>query len=136
MRHQTVSEDERLTNYVLSYFSHLANEFERDLMLSLNLNHKAVLSDSPIMRQKLGEERDKIIARITKPDVLALLPLGRDECHRRIRERILKDHFEAIYFNRCPACRRLARTPVARMCTHCGTTWYEAGCPNQSEKTT
>jgi ribosomal protein L32 len=136
MRHRALSEDEQLTNYVLGYFSNLANEFERDLMLSLNLDHKTVLSDSPIMKHKLGEERDKIIARITKPDVLALLPLGRNECHRRIRDRILHDHIDAIHFNRCPACQRLARTPVAQMCPYCGKTWYDAVSPKQSKTTT
>ena len=132
MRHHNVSEDDQLTSYVLGYFSHLANEFEHDLMLSLNLNHKAVLSDSPSMKHKLGEERDAIIARITKSDVLALLPLGRDECFRRIRDRILQDHPDAIYFNRCSACDKLARTPVACMCVYCGKTWYDAVRPDQS----
>jgi ssDNA-binding Zn-finger/Zn-ribbon topoisomerase 1 len=135
MRHRTESEQDQLTNYVLGYFSHLATDFEHDLMLSLNLDHKAVLSDSPIMKHKLGEERDEIIARITKPEVLALLPLGRDECFRQIRDRILKDHTDEVFFNRCPKCRKLARTPVAQMCPHCGNTWYDKH-PGQAETKT
>ncbi len=134
MRHRALNEEEHLTHYVLRYFSHFANEFERDLMLSLELDHKAVLSGSPIMKHKLGEKRDEIIARVTKPDFVALQPLGRDECQRRIRDRILCDHFDAIYFNRCPACQRLARTPVARMCSYCGKTWYDADCLNSEDR--
>jgi hypothetical protein len=136
MRHRAESEDDQLTLYVLGYFSHLANQFERDLMLALNLDHKAVMSDSPIMKHKLGDERDRIIARITKPEVVALLPLGRDECHRRIRDRILNDYYDAIFFNRCPACQRLARTPVAQMCPHCGKTWYDADGSSEAETKT
>lgn len=124
-RFRTRNEEDQLTDYVLDYFSHLATQFEKDLMLSLNLDHKAVFSDSPMMRHKLGEKRDEIIARISNPEVLALLPLGPHEIHRRIRERILRDHSDEIYLNRCPTCHRLLRTPVAKMCIHCGNAWHD-----------
>lgn len=125
MTNPEMSDDQQLTNYVLEYYSHLASQFEKDLLLSLDLHYKAALSDSPMMKHKLAEERYELIARITNPDVLALLPLGRVECRRRIRDRILLDHSEKVYMNRCPSCQRLARTPVAQMCTHCGKSWYD-----------
>lgn len=42
-------------------------------------------------------------------------------------ERILRDHANGIYFNECPRCGKLARTPQSRQCRHCGHCWRPAG---------
>lgn len=39
-----------------------------------------------------------------------------------IARRILKYHRDKIILNYCPACKKLARTPVAEQC-RCGHTW-------------
>lgn len=39
-------------------------------------------------------------------------------------ERILKDNPEKVLFNFCPVCKKLARTPHAKQCRHCGYNWH------------
>lgn len=40
--------------------------------------------------------------------------------------RVISQHRSQIVENRCPACRRIARTPVARQCPWCGCDWHDA----------
>ncbi len=102
-----------------------ATEFENDVLLALNLDAKTIQSESPIMKRKLGEERDRIIERITNPQVVAMIANGRDHCRKQIRERIMRDNDGSIDLNTCTNCGRLARTPDAKMCVQCGYTWYD-----------
>ena len=119
-------DDVQLTAYILNYYGHLASEFENDVLLALNLDAKAIQSESPIMKRKLREERDRIIERITNPQVVAMIARGRDYCRKQIRERIVRDNDISIDLNTCTKCGRLARTPNARMCVQCGHTWYDS----------
>ena len=42
----------------------------------------------------------------------------------RTATRILAEHAESIYFNNCPVCGKLARTPVAKQCRFCFYNWH------------
>lgn len=57
------------------------------------------------------------------PDALALVALGREEAEKKIARRIYNDHHKQI-INLCPSCNRLARTPTAKQCRHCGHDWH------------
>lgn len=118
-------DDLQLTAYILNYYGQFASEFENDVLLALNLDAKTIQSESPIMKRKLGEERDRIIERITNPQVVAMIANGRDHCRKQIRERIMRDNDSSIDLNTCTKCGRLARTPDAKMCVQCGHTWYD-----------
>ncbi len=37
---------------------------------------------------------------------------------------LLEDYRDKIYMNNCPVCGKLARTPHARQCRHCGHDWH------------
>ena len=39
-------------------------------------------------------------------------------------ERIMTEHKNEIFFNRCAKCNRLARTPYASQCRYCGYSWH------------
>ena len=39
--------------------------------------------------------------------------------------RVIAQHRAEIIENRCPACHRLVRTPVARQCLWCGFDWHD-----------
>ena len=50
--------------------------------------------------------------------------------------RILRDHADEIFLNRCPKCGALAATPRARQCRRCYYTWHhlaERGQPPRGE---
>ncbi|BAU52330.1 hypothetical protein [Mucilaginibacter gotjawali] len=59
------------------------------------------------------------------PVVLDLLKYGYDAFELRACERIMAECPEKVFFNYCPQCKRLARTPYARQCRYCGHDWHE-----------
>lgn len=42
----------------------------------------------------------------------------------KIAELILKDFKDMVFINNCSKCGRLARTPKAKQCRHCGHDWH------------
>ncbi|MDU1891353.1 MAG: hypothetical protein E6767_11755 [Dysgonomonas sp.] len=39
-------------------------------------------------------------------------------------ERIMRENSNDIFLNLCPKCHKLARTPYAKQCRHCGYDWH------------
>ena len=58
-------------------------------------------------------------------EVLNLLNEGYELFRSNTAERILKENSDKIYFNNCPKCSKLARTPQAKQCRHCGYSWHK-----------
>ena len=58
-------------------------------------------------------------------EALELLKNGETEFFINTANRILKEHKNDIFLNYCPKCQKLARTPKARQCRHCGNKWFE-----------
>jgi hypothetical protein len=54
-----------------------------------------------------------------------LLEAGAREFLITTRDRILRDHPDEVYLNRCPKCDALTRTPKACLCPVCNHTWFE-----------
>ena len=42
-----------------------------------------------------------------------------------VAKRIMAEAPDKIFFNYCPKCDQLARTPYARQCRHCGHSWHD-----------
>jgi hypothetical protein len=59
------------------------------------------------------------------PDVLNLLANGLNQFYIETACRIAEQTPEKVYFNYCPNCKMLARTPYARQCKHCGHSWHD-----------
>jgi hypothetical protein len=57
------------------------------------------------------------------PVVRQLLADGPIEFKRRVAQRILREHGDAVFLNLCPRCRGLCRTPKALQCFRCGHSW-------------
>lgn len=53
----------------------------------------------------------------------ALVALGEETLNQIIAERLYKHHRNEI-LNPCPRCEKLARTPLAKQCRHCGFDWH------------
>ena len=47
-----------------------------------------------------------------------------DEEKSRLAEIIAMDYKDKVFFNNCPNCGKLARTPKAKQCRFCGYDWH------------
>lgn len=61
----------------------------------------------------------------TDQSVLNLLKDGYEQFELNVANRILNEKPNSVFFNNCPKCNKLARTPYARQCRFCGNTWHE-----------
>ncbi|MBX3252724.1 MAG: hypothetical protein KF862_01185 [Chitinophagaceae bacterium] len=59
------------------------------------------------------------------PDTLRLIEAGITDFYINAATRILNETPEKVFLNACPNCNRLARTPYARQCKHCGHSWHD-----------
>lgn len=57
--------------------------------------------------------------------VLDLLKDGYENFELNVANRIIDQNPDKVFFNNCPKCNKLARTPYARQCRHCGNTWHD-----------
>ena len=62
---------------------------------------------------------------IEQPNIKEYLKDGYEEFELSIAKRIMKETTEKVYLNNCPKCNKLARTPYARQCRHCGNNWHD-----------
>ena len=58
------------------------------------------------------------------PEILNQLDDGYVQFLLRCANRILSENPDKIFFNLCPVCSKLARTPFARQCRLCGFDWH------------
>src|SRR6185312_14006490 len=77
---------------------------------------------------KMGDEGDGPRRRIylktgwmtEDPEVLKYLKDGPDQFMINCAQRIAEDNPGGVFFNLCPVCHKLARTPFAKQCRWCG----------------
>jgi len=106
-------------NYIITYFGNLMTAHEK-LALKHHV-HTYKTSDDPKMSRILT---DKGWIR-TEPEILDFLKDGYDEFELNIAKRIMTENPEKVFLNNCSKCDKLARTPYARQCRHCGHNWHE-----------
>nr|WP_315028025.1 hypothetical protein [uncultured Chryseobacterium sp.] len=110
--------DKETADYIIRYFKDLMTDNEK---LALNYHmYTYKSSDSPYLRSMMIEKG--WIS--TDPQIVELLQNGYEEFELNVAQRILADIPEKIFFNNCPQCYKLARTPYARQCRHCGYDWH------------
>ncbi len=110
--------DKETVNYIRHYFSNLMTDDEK---LALKYHMYTYKTEDPKMR-KLMVEKDWISE---QPEIQKFLKDGYDDFELRTALRIITESADKIFFNNCPKCKRLARTPYARQCRHCGHAWHE-----------
>lgn len=107
--------------YILNYFSYLLTETEGKAMRHshslIKLNHD--ISESSRMA-RLYYKNGWLS---TDPAVLDLLKDGNEAFEQMVAQRIMSRTPEKVFFNNCPKCGQLARTPYARQC-RCGYQWH------------
>lgn len=112
-------DDRELTRYIW-------RNYLRFLSPEESLAYKALLGTvkaetaTPKMRRRLREHW----GHVDDPDVVSMFADGSDAFRDRVRDRILRDHSDAILINRCSECSKIVVTPEARQCLWCGHNWH------------
>jgi hypothetical protein len=95
---------------------------ENAAIMHYDITHKFA---ERIKRDGIDNQPDFIRNRVSKdPKVLALLENGIEQFKINTVERIFKDSADKIFFNNCPKCGKLARTPQAKQCRYCSYDWH------------
>jgi hypothetical protein len=113
-------EVDELTHYVFHNYAWLMTIAEKAAYKTLMADRKAEHSSSEDMKRHL-----RVRFGSSEPEVIALLDKGAREFCLATRDRLLRDHKDKVFLNRCPKCGALARTPKACLCPSCNHTWYE-----------
>lgn len=93
-----------------------------DEILALKHHMYTYKTNSKPRMQKLLTDKGWISER---PDIKEFLKNGYEEFEFNVAKRIMKETPEKVFFNNCPKCNKLARTPYARQCRHCGYSWHD-----------
>lgn len=110
--------DKETASYIRSYFSRLMTDDEKLALKYHMYTYKT--EDNPQMR-KVMVDKGWISER---PDIKEFLKDGYEEFELNVARRIMKEVPEKVFLNNCPKCNKLARTPYARQCRHCGHSWH------------
>ena len=116
----TYDDETALTAYVWRHCLHLLTPLEK------RVGHYSVpiVSDNPTEKgrrlHQMLEERD---GHVPDGDVWNARKLDMRDFRKSAMQRLITDNPDGLTINRCISCQRLTRTPVARQCTWCGTTW-------------
>ena len=110
-----------LTEYVWRHYLHLMTAHEK----RVGIYSVPIVSDSPMEKaRRLHQMLDERDGHVPDADVHDALKLGIPAFRTRTMQRILSEVTGDLIINRCIACQRLTRTPVARQCTWCGASWH------------
>lgn len=118
--HENYNEELELDHYVLTYYSDFMTTLEKLGQQAIFADEKSKNSSGPaaqIVKAKWGHGNN--------PEVLAALSEGTEAFRRKVRARILSEHKEEVFINRCPKCQKLVKTPKAKMCLWCGESWFQ-----------
>lgn len=111
--------DRETINYIIRYFGKLMT---RDEALALN-HHMYTLKSSESEHIRNVMIKQGWIN--SDPEVIKLLEHGYEVFEQNVVTRILAETPEKVFFNNCPKCNKLARTPYAKQCRHCGYSWHD-----------
>ncbi|MGE8511452.1 MAG: hypothetical protein ACN6N7_02035 [Chryseobacterium culicis] len=111
--------DRETIDYIIRYFGKLMTENEA---LALNNHMYYSKSSENAYLRNLMMERGWIKS---DPEITKLLENGYETFQQNVVMRILAETPEKVFFNNCPKCNKLARTPYAKQCRHCGYSWHD-----------
>ncbi len=112
-------DDVALTAYVWKYHLHLMSDAERRVALLVMARAKVAIGSASFAR--FLERRHGLIG---DPEVERALAEGLENYRLRIARRVLAEHTDRVFVNRCPQCGRIVRTPRARQCFWCRHAWH------------
>ena len=116
--------DQEKVDYIFKYFGKLMTDHEarawRHYSAEFKLTHGG--------KKDANESKRRLYLKIEwiteDTEIIKLLDNGIDAFRENVVNRILIQSPNKVYFNLCPKCNRLARTPLAKQCRHCGHDWH------------
>ena len=115
--------DNSTIEYILSYYSRFMTLKEAAAMkhhIASNKFRDALSKDTGSEKAGFLQEKGWLS---NDEEVGELLREGYEQFRVKTAERILKENAAKVYFNDCPNCGKLARTPQAKQCRYCGYNW-------------
>lgn len=114
--------DTETAKYIINHFSNLLTSEEKMAVKHISSMFKFEHSSSknPNLKKKYLENGWLT----SDQSVLDLLNDGYDTFELNVANRIMVQSPDKVFFNNCPKCNKLARTPYARQCRHCGHQWH------------
>jgi hypothetical protein len=110
--------DQETTDYIINYFSNLMTNHEK---LALKHQMSSFKSNENPQFRKIMIDKGWISS---DPEITNLLENGYEIFKQNIVTRIMTETPEKVFLNNCPKCNKLARTPHAKQCRHCGYSWH------------
>ena len=103
--------------YIVHFHANLLTDVERKAQGHLFATMKATKGRSDEAAQREAQSH-KVHSRMlsAEPNVLSLAKAGYEQFQLTTAARILRDSADKVFFNCCPACGELARTPSAKQC--------------------
>lgn len=123
----TLTEKDNLDNetakYIIRYFSNLLTSAEKMAIKHTTSIYQLEPSTSGNLNlTKIFRENGWLTS---EQSVLDLLKDGYENFELNIANRIIDQNPNRVFFNHCPKCNKLSRTPYARQCRHCGHSWHD-----------
>ncbi len=118
--------DIETARYITLYFAFLLTEEEasallhRNSMFTLLRPHDIDSTINYVARIKWLEQKSLLANDHLIP---YLLNDGNTDVIIETATLVMERAADKVFLNYCPACQRLARTPKARQCRHCGNSW-------------
>ncbi len=109
-----------LESYIFNYFGKLLTIYEKAAWKNIFTNEKS--------RNIEGTHQAEVMTKhwiSTDPKVLALLSEGKEKFFENTVKRVIAESANEIFFNYCPKCQVLAKTPTAKQCAKCFFSWHE-----------
>ncbi len=114
-----------IANYVIHFHSSLMTDVESKARAHLVATMKATKGRSDEQAQHQARSHPGFSKWIASDElVLQLAKDGYQNFQLQTAARILRDSGDKVFFNLCPACGKLARTPTAKQCRHCHHDWH------------
>lgn len=114
--------------YIFRYYDHFMTLEEqlanRHLMGTMKLTHgqSDLAAQSKATLRAKNEARRELFS--DNPEILEMATEGFEAFQMRVAERIFEKHRHEIFFNYCPKCGKLAKTPKAKQCRFCSNDWH------------
>ena len=123
----TLTEKDNLDNetakYIIRYFSNLLKKKKKMAIKHTTSIYQLEPSTSGNLNlTKIFRENGWLTS---EQSVLDLLKDGYENFELNIANRIIDQNPNRVFFNHCPKCNKLSRTPYARQCRHCGHSWHD-----------